>query len=377
VPCILNIIILSYAITKVYNILVNDYYWSVKQMTKPRKATVHDIAAEVGTSSASVSRVLSNSGYPVSPELRDKIMETAKKLNYVPNIVGRMLKKSMSYDIGLVIPSITNPFYAQVALGAETVARKNGYNIFISNTMRDASIEKQCLDSLFQKQVAGIIISSIAGNSDVLKNMKENGVSLVSIDNTLENTKCNVLLFDYKKGAVSAMDYLVEMGHKRIAFISSPLTRKSRREVFEGYKAGLVKNGLKFDESLVFVSESEKEASQGIYEYNNGALLTEKLLESGGKPTAIFSVNDMTAFGVIKQLRESGLNVPDDIAVTGFDNIEFSSIISPSLTTVEQPSFETGEIACRLLLDEIENETGPVSMSLEPKLIIRNSVKKI
>jgi LacI family transcriptional regulator len=354
-----------------------------KQDKTIKKVTIYDIAKIVGTSPATVSRVLSNSNYPVNKETRKKILDVALKMNYSPNLIGRMLKKSGGRDIGVIIPTISNPFYPQLILGIETEAKKHGFNIILCNSFRDVSNEKKYIESMYQKQVKGILLSSIGEEHGFLKNFCENGVKIVGFDQNIDDFQCNKVGFDFTGGGMMAVDYLVNMGHEKIAFVSSPLTRKSRREIFMGYKLGLLKNGIKFSENYVYISELEKEVENGTYEFESGVGLAKKCLESANIPTAIFAVNDITAMGIMRGLISNGVDVPGDISIIGFDNIEFSAMVNPSLTTINQPSFETGKLACKILIENLlkdennDENDDEISIMLEPSLIERKSVRNL
>lgn len=340
-----------------------------------KKPTIYDIAEEAGCSTATVSRVLSNSNYPVKEETRKKILETARKLNYEPNIIGRMLKKNESMDIGVIIPTISNPFYPQIILGIEQEARKRGYNILLCNSFRDSITEQKYIETLYRKQVKGIIISSIGENRRYLERLRKQGIVIVAIDQEIEGFKCSKVIFDYAKGGELATDYLIKQGHTNIAFLASPLTRKSRKDVLKGYKLSLLNNNIPLNEDNIIISDKEEEYENAIYEFKNGRLLAQRFLKRNAGSTAIFAVNDMTAFGVIQELTVNGIKVPDDISVVGFDNIEISSMINPPLTTINQPAYETGKLACQMLFDRFERgEETDISIILEPSLIIRKSV---
>lgn len=346
--------------------------------SKRKKATVHDIAAETGLSVATVSRVLSNSGYPVKEETRKIILETAGRLNYIPNLVGRMLKKSDSRDIGVIIPSISNPFYPEMVLGIETEARKNGYNTLLCNSFRDPQTEKAYIESLYQKQVKGIIISSIGKNQNFLTRMQENGVKIVACDQGVENFDCCRVGFNFLKGAVLAVEYLITLGHRNIAFLTAPLNRRSRKDILEGYKKAMGEAGIPIYPENILVADWEEEDESGRYEFENGKRLIEKFLKLKERPTAIFAINDMTAVGAMQGLAADGLKIPEDVSVVGFDNILLSSVVTPMLTTVSHPSFETGRQACKLLLDSMGDENQPaIAVTLEPELILRDSVKSL
>ncbi len=356
-----------------------DWYECMDNRNKTiKRATVYDVAKMAGTSTATVSRVLSNSDYPISKEIRKKVIEAAQKLNYSPNLLGRMLKKSESKDIGVIIPNISNPFYPQLVLGIETEAKKHGFNILLCNSFRDVTNEKKYIESMYQKQVRGIILSTINEEHGFLKKLCDSGLKVVGFDQNIEDFQCNKISFDFTRAGMMAVDYLISMGHKKIAFATSPLTRRSRKEIFDGYKLGLMKNNIGFSDDLVYIAEHEKEVENGTFEFESGVDIAKKCLASVDLPTAIFAVNDITAMGIIHGFINSGIKVPDDISVMGFDNIEFSAMINPPLTTINQPAFETGRLACKILIENLEDsDSNYVSIKLEPTLIERKSVKNL
>ncbi len=331
-----------------------------------------------GISVATVSRVLSHSTYPISKGTRKKVLEAAQELSYSPNLLGRMLKKSDSRDIGVIIPNISNPFYPQLVLGIETEARKHGFSILLCNSFRDVANERKYVELMHQKQIRGIILSSISEEHGFLKDLCARGLKVVGFDQNIEDFHCNRISFDFTAGAVMAMDYLAAMGHQRIAFASSPLVRRSRREIFEGYKLGLSKNNLPFSADLVYIMEIEKEVENGSFEFDSGRNMAEMILASDELPTAVFAVNDVTALGIIHGLMNRNVRVPDDISVMGFDNIEFSAMFNPPLTTINQPAFETGRLACNVLIESLgEEKNDHVSLKLEPSLVVRDSVRNL
>lgn len=349
-----------------------------KEINPNKKATIYDIAREVGTSGATVSRVLSNNGYPVKEVLRQNILDTAKRMNYSPNMIGRMLKKNACRDIGVIIPTISNPFYPEVVLGIEQEARKFGYVIFLCNSFRDASSERKYIESLCQRQVKGIIISSSGENERFLKEIQDNGVNIVLFDQDIVNLSCSKVGYNYIKGGTIAVEYLIGMGHSNIAFITSPMVKGSRKDLFEGYRATLLRNNIPFREQNVIESETEEESQNGSYEFQNGKTLAKRFLQLTDRPTAIFCVNDMTAFGIIQELLQNNISVPGDVSVVGFDNIEISLMTNPPLTTIHQPAYETGKLACKLLLDSLEGKRrDDVSIILEPSLVERKSVMRL
>ncbi len=340
-----------------------------------KHVTIYDIAKKVDTSTATVSRVLSNSSYPVKAELRKKIQQAAKELNYIPNMIGRQLKTNNSMTVGVIIPSITNPFYSSVVLGIEDIARNRGYHVLLCNSHRSPKLEKKYLKTLLEKQVKGLIVSSISPDKELLDDVvQKKELNVVAFDQKIDGLDSSQIHFDFRKGGFLATEYLIKKGHSKIAFVSSPLTRPSRQSVFEGYQGALEKYGITVDKSWVKIAFGEEEMSERNYEFNNGIELTNKLLQSSDLPTAIFACNDMTAFGVMNELSKQGIIVPDQMSVTGFDNIEFSQMVTPPLTTIQQPDYEMGKMACNMLLDQLDRQTTEsVEIMLQPRVVERSS----
>lgn len=341
-----------------------------------KRVTIHDIAREAGVSSATVSRVLSNSDYPVSAKLRNRILNLAEQLNYIPNLIGKQLKTDNNMTLGVIIPTISNPFYAAVMLGVEEVARKNGYHVLLCNSLQDGKLEEEYVKTLFEKQVKGVILSSISGNRKLLARLIKMGLSVIAIDQQLNVPDVLQIEFDYRRGGHMAASYLLEQGHRRIGYVTAPLNRPSRQQIYQGFFEALQAAGIGTIDGFVQIADEEKEVYDGIYEFENGKALTRKLLQLEAPPSAIFACNDLTAFGVINELTASGLRVPDDISVMGFDNIEFSRMVTPTLTTIKQPNYEMGKLACTMLLDKLRKDNNhETDVMLLPKLIVRDSVK--
>lgn len=335
-----------------------------------KSLTIHDIAKLASVSSATVSRVLSNSSYPVSPELRSKILRIAKEMNYVPNLLGKQLKTKTSMTIGVVIPTITNLFYSSIILGVEEIARKNNYQVLLCNSFQDPVLEDKYIQAMFEKQVRGLVISSISSDKKQLKHFIDMGLNVVALDQKMEMEDVSEIDFDYRKGGYIATRHMLDKGHERIAYLTAPLDRPSRIGIHEGYLTAMREAGLK-----PIVQEGGNETYSGTYEFENGKALTRQLLGRGKRPTAIFACNDMTAFGVVSELSQQGLKVPDDVSVMGFDGIDFGQMMTPPLTTVLQPTYEMGRLACNMLLDMLIDGKKPESgVMLEPQLLERESV---
>lgn len=342
------------------------------------KATIQDVARLAGVSTATVSRVLSNNGYPVSRELAEKIRKVAEEINYVPNLLGKQLKKNSNNTIGVIIPSISNPFYSTLMLGIEEIARKHQHHVLLCNTLQDEKIEEQYLNTLMQMQIKGLVISSISSNMALLDRLIGRQLKIVAIDQKIESDKIAQIEFDYRKGGYLATRHLIEKGHRRIAYVTAPLDRPSRRSIFQGYRDAMGEAGLAIGEGWVQEAEEEEQVYNSVYEFNNGANLTERLLALPELPTAVFCCNDMTAIGVGSAIARHGLSVPDDISLLGFDDIPFASMVTPPLSTVRQPDYDMGRLACNMLFEMIEGEhKEAMNITLQPKLIERASIKDL
>lgn len=344
-----------------------------------KRATIYDVAKLAQASPTTVSRVLSNSDYPVSEELRKKIKKAAKELNYVPNMLGRHLKKKSTMTIGVIVPTISNPFYSDVVLGIEEVARKNGYHVLLCNYRQDPELEQKYLRTLFEAQVRGVVISPVSTKSAALQEYKANGLHVVLIDQITEDPDAYQIGFDYRKSGYMAVKHLIEKGHRKIAFVTAPLDRPSRQGTYRGYLDALRDYGIEPDERYILnYPFSEGEFYDNTFEFENGRNMAQQLIALEDRPTAVFCINDLTAFGVLYELNLNSLRVPEDMSVVGLDNIEMSKMVTPALTTIEHPKYEMGKMAGNMLLELLENgEVDIRQFTLNPQLIIRHSVKDI
>ncbi|MCZ8516082.1 LacI family DNA-binding transcriptional regulator [Paenibacillus filicis] len=342
-----------------------------------KSVTILDIAKVVNVSPATVSRVLSNSNYPVSAELRRKIKSAAKELNYTPNLLGRQLKTNNSMTIGIIIPSISNPFYSSIVLGVEEIARANSYQVLLCNSHQNVNLEKQFLQTMLEKQVKGVIISSISAEKNFLRQFSDKGICVISIDQHREGEDIYQINYDYRKGGFMAANHFVECGHTKIAFVTAPLDRPSRIHMFRGFRDALRESRILFKDCYLQISETQESTNYNSnFEFDNGKRLARQLMELSERPTAVLACNDLTALGFIYELNLLGIRVPDDVSVIGFDNIDFSNISMPPLTTVDHPKYEMGKFSCSMLFQVLNGENVNVTeIVLQPKLVIRSSVR--
>jgi LacI family transcriptional regulator len=315
--------------------------------------------------------VLSDSGYPVRASTREAVLRTAERLHYIPNLLGKQLKTNTNTSFAVVVPSITNPFYSSVLLGIEEVARKNGYDILLCNSFHDPQLEERFLTSIFEKQVRGLLVSSISPNKKKLRQLIQRGLNVVALDQEMDEKRICRVGFDYSRGGHMATSYLIGKGHTDIAYVTSPLDRPSRVSIHQSYAQAMREHGL----PLVVFEGGPGEETEDNYEFAVGRAMVRSMTERSALPGALFCCNDMVAIGAIHELVTRGVSVPGDVSVIGFDGIAFGRMIAPALTTIEQPDYEMGKLACRMLVEMVEGrQRNEVDLMLQPKLIERASV---
>ena len=345
-----------------------------------KKATVSDIAKRAGVSAATVSRVMNNAEYPVRAELRTRVLDAAAQLNYKPNVFSQILKGGSSREIGVIIPSITNPFYAQLVSAVEKECLLRGYTPIICSSQNSPELEKRHLENLESKQVEGVLLSCIHLSDSLLETLAGSTKAFVLFDQTPPGYTGDCVGFDFFAGGYMATKYLLDCGYRDIAFISGPIDRPSRNQYLDGYRRALRDAGIRLNNRRVVLHSDSQMVSDGSTEteYRYGWELGRILLQSDYLPDALVAVNDMMAIGTIKYLESEGIHVPQDVSVIGLDDIWVSSLVSPALTSIAQPATETGRLASRILLDRLEG--NPVSQRcviLEPQLVERESVRRL
>jgi DNA-binding LacI/PurR family transcriptional regulator len=331
-----------------------------------------DVAKEAGVSLGTVSNVLNNLP-SVSEENRQRVFEAIDKLKYRPNSTARALKTKTSRSLGLIIPNITNPFYPELARGAEDAARKYGYSIFLCNNDRDIEKEREYVNILSEKNVDGLILVKPQITSQEINELKERcNIVLVDVDDVFVQG-CDSINVDDYMGSINALEYLYKLGHRKIAFISGMLESKSSTSRMSAYMEFLKKHEIKLEEELII---------KGKYDWISGYDCTIDILKRGHVPTAIFAANDLMAIGAMKAVREMKLSVPKDISVIGFDDIEMSSLCTPQLTTVRQPKYEIGVKSVEMIFERFKSRNSNEiykdnTVMMETELVIRESVSKL
>ena len=333
--------------------------------------TIKDVGRRAQVSIASVSKVLNGDYSSVSEETKERILAAAKELKYRPNRFAQGLVKNQTTIIGLIIPDISNPYFAELAKGVEAEAEKNGFNLILCNSGDSKSKILRNIQMMTEYNANGIILHGSKGNeAKGLELLLETEVPFVAIDCTFSDDIAPVSFYSNNKlGAIMGTEQLIISGHKKIAFIGGDTGVGKDHPRFVGYKVALMSNNITYDENMV---------RHGTYTIATGYEKTKELLNQGKDFTAVVCANDLIAFGVIKAVRECGMDVPRDISLVGYDDIILSSMFEPMLTTIKQDSMELGKEAFKELHRVFSGERNEkIIRSFEPELILRDSIRVI
>ena len=332
------------------------------------RATIKDIAAKLSVSASTVSRALRN--HPdISAETTRKVQNMAKKLDYFPDSLAQGLKGRRTNTIGIIVPEIKHDFFSSVISGVEDVTYTAGFTIMVCQSNEDVEREKINIRSLVSNRIAGLLISISQSTVDVshFNILKKREIPVVFFDRTNKKITDSQVIVDDYKAAYEATTHLIQRGYQRIAHLAGPSNISIGLERCSGYKQALLDNGRTIVSDLII---------HGGFRQEDGNSGITNFLKMKNPPDAIFAVNDPVAIGAFRKIKEVGIHVPKDIALVGFSNNPISSLIDPPLTTVEQPSYEMGKIAAKLLLEQIDSDsktTPGIKKILSTKLLVRKS----
>jgi DNA-binding LacI/PurR family transcriptional regulator len=345
--------------------------------------TIHQVAAEAGVSPSTVSNVLNGRSERMLPQTRERVEQAIARLGYRPNGPARQLRTGRSQVVGLVVPSVANPFWGTFARHLEAAALQAGYRVLLCNSEREPERERDYLEELWADGVRGVVLCSSLPSLDHVLPLVERGLALVAFDRTAQAGDPPSLVnisVDNAVGVELATRHLLQLGHRRLAFISGSLRSVNRRARFRGFEAALDEYGLAVDDALVWSGGAEDH--YGDLDFPElGRAAARELLAGRRPPTAIVAINDMCALGVSASARDAGMRVGTDLSVVGFDDIVLADLATPPLTTVRQPLPAMADAAFAHLRSAVErsgNGSGPAaapgaSLMMRPELIIRSS----
>lgn len=334
------------------------------------RSSIKDVAKEAGVSISTVSSVINKNKF-VSEEREKRILAAIKKLKYRPNIIARGLRIKSTRAVGVILPDIAQPFFAQVIRGMEEAARKRNYTLILGCSFYDISEEERQMNILMNQFVDGIIFFCGFDSHDHIRMVHDSGIPVVVTDREIGNTHIPSVLIDNSLAMEQAIDYLAGLGHREIGYLSFSFDNQTTaRKRYEGYLSGLKKNGLKFNPEQVIIDDSIR-----MNEFSGTYNVVKELLKKKSMPTAFATLADYLAIGLIKALKEMGYRIPDDISVLGFNNEIVSQFSEPPLTSVKQPKKLMGKTTMDLLLDMVEGkEIEEKNIVLPTEIIKRGSV---
>jgi LacI family transcriptional regulator len=329
---------------------------------------MHDVAVRAGVSKTTVSHVLNGTRF-VEPETEDRVRQAMRELGYRPNLLARSLRRRETRTIGLITPTVGNPYWAELAVVVEGAGYAAGYGVLLGNSNWSAEHEREYVQLLLDKQVDGIILAPAVLQNQALDEILAARVPIVMLHRPFEGVQVSAVLIDEHRGGYRAGEYLARIGHRQVGCITPPADAGEACLRVTGFQQAFTDAGIDLpDDAFV----------EGDFEYQSGEIGVQILLDHCPDLTAVFAANDHMALGAIKGLHRAGRRVPDDVSVIGYDNISYATAITPELTTIAQPIGEIGETTMRLLLKQIHDPACPPEVIvLEASLVERESCRCI
>jgi LacI family transcriptional regulator len=336
-----------------------------------RRITIKDIARKAGVSPQTVSRALNDKG-EIRSETRARILHIAKQLGYRPNSVARSLATQRTRNLGLVVPDVSNPFFASIARGIQDAAHQSQYNVFLCNTDENTDREQSAILSLEAQRVDGIILCSSRLPETDLIQLARRYQPLVLVNRCITHPQTGCVIVDDARAMQRAVQYLLELGHRRIGLLAGPAESHSGQQRSQGYDRAMHASGI------APPSEWKTHCPPQV---DGGQSAARTLLQRAPELTAVVAYNDLVAVGALWACAELGLSVPEDCAILGCDDVLLAALVSPPLTTIHIPTYDLGQRAMGLLLRMMdpqasERDTQPTPILISPTLVIRDSVNR-
>ncbi len=330
------------------------------------KVTIVDVAEKAGVSLGTVSRVI-NDDIHVADETRERVLAVAKELGFVANRQARGLKGRKTNTVGVLVPNLGTGYIGEIMRGIDHELEINQLDLMVFTTQRMADKEAKYVANMMQGMVDGLLFLIPRSPSDYIGTLVDRNFPFVLIDNQVADEPCPYVGATNWQGAYKATEYLIDLGHRRIGFITGSMDLNSATDRLEGFKSALRTHHIAENPDLIY---------KGEYTQPSGFAGAATLLDLDEMPTVIFASNDTMAMGAMDAVRNRGLQVPEDISILGFDDVPQSAMIRPALTTVRQPLEQIGRVATQMLTDILKNPEKEVDeMRLPTELIIRDSVQ--
>lgn len=331
------------------------------------EVTIKDVAKHAGVSVATISRVLNNSAV-VSPETAEKVNEAIRELNYRPNFLGRNLRKRETNVILALVPSTEHTYYSQILHGMQMEAFANGYDVLMSTTNSYRPHEERLLGMLRNRTVDAAILMGTTLDEKYLDELAAQYCIALCCEPLKVTDNVLTVTIDDEKAAYDAVSYLISIGHRDIAIVSTEVRAPSSVEREKGYMRALAEHNIPVNEKYIY---------RGSYDYTSGMKAAESFIRMEKSPTAVFAISDFLAAGIVKKASELKMNIGREFSVIGFDNISMTEMYTPSISSVEQPCFEIGKTVAGLVIENIGGKQNKGRVSLEHKLIFRQSTENV
>ena len=331
-----------------------------------KRTSIKDIARKARVSHSTVSRALQGSPL-VNAATAKRIRRIAEQTGYRASAAARSLVMGRSHTIGVVVTHIADPFVAAVVNGIEDTAEQQGYSVFLANSNAEPDRELRVVRSFEERRVDGIIVTSSRVGALYLPVMEGMRVPVVLLNNQHPSDLAHSVIINNVEASIEATRHLIQLGHRRIAYIGDRLGYQSDTERREGYRRGLREADIRWAQELAVSGDGKPEGAERAMA---------QLLALNPRPTAVFCYNDMSALGAMRQIRAAGLKVPEDFSVVGFDDLYLSQYLDPPLTTVRQPMRQMGRMAMETLLEIFDGQRSAHNLRVPGELIVRGSTAK-
>lgn len=329
------------------------------------KVTIKDVARKAGVSPATASRVAGNYGY-VSKAIRQKVLAAIRELGYRPNAVARSMVTKSTHTLGLVVTDITNPFFAHLMRSVENATWEAGYTLFLANTDENIQREEAIIQTILERQVDGLIlVPATSQSTPYLEHFIQQGIPLVLLDRSVKGLAADAVMVDNENGAFQAVTHLIRLGHRRIGMVIDNLDISTNAERLTGYRRALSEADLPVEEQLIQSCQFTEQSA-----FN----LATEMFNHPQRPTALFAANNFMTLGILHAAREANLRIPEDIALVGFDDVEWTVFSPLQITAVAQPVQELGNVTAKRLLMRLQgDQTFPMEIRLKTNFIVRKS----
>jgi len=344
--------------------------------------TIQDVAREAGVSTTSVSNYLNGRMGEMGKETRQRIADTIKRLSFTPNSAARQLKTGKAPILGLLVPTVVNPYFAELAVALDAAAQKSGFRVVLCNTQRQPERELAFVRELVAYGVRGILAASVLQNTLAMRRFINRGVAFVLFETLGDDPgidRVDVVSMNHRLAAVKAVDCLADLGHKSITFVTATPLTPHRMARLQGFRSAMKRH--QFGDGVVFTDEdlpphSTSHNDAGLAQF--GEMVAARISRMESRPTAVIAMNDLVALGMISGFHQHGVQVPAGISIIGIDDIQFASFASPALTSIRQPYLRIAESAIERICARLSEPSRPgETVYLDPVLVARASTTAI